>query len=121
MLVLDQKPVLEDTLLVLILAIPLVLPVLLDHMLNPRDLLLLAPLLDRYKLLNQPHQLAAGPILKLVLLLYNPHPFFMHLDLEEMPREGYGIGRDVAGCGTVTGGYGSGSESPSPSLINSRG
>lgn len=57
MLVLDQKPVLEDTLLVLILAIPLVLPVLLDHLLNPRDLLLLAPLLDRYKLLNQPHQL----------------------------------------------------------------
>lgn len=31
------------------------------------------------------------------------------------PREGYGIGRDVAGCGTVTGGYGSGSESPSNS------
>jgi hypothetical protein len=45
----------------------------------------------------------------------------MHLDLEEMPREGYGIGRDVAGCGTVTGGYGSGSESPSPSLRYSRG
>ncbi|GLJ19441.1 hypothetical protein SUGI_0350930 [Cryptomeria japonica] len=58
---------------------------------------------------TEPTSPAAGPILKLVLLLYNPHPN-LHLDLEEMPRE-YGIGRDVAGCGTVTGGYGSGSES----------
>jgi len=42
MLVLDQKLVLEYMLLVLILAISLVLLVLLDHMLNIQDLLLLA-------------------------------------------------------------------------------